>query len=336
VKKKFKIKIIAEAGVNHNGSIKLAKRLIDVAKKAKCDYVKFQAFKAEELVTLKAKKTSYQKVNQKDHELQFKMLKKLEFSENDFIELKKYCKKKKIKFLCTAFDTDFLSFLVKLKIDIIKIPSGEINNIFLLKKAAEFKKPILLSTGASTIKDIKFALKIIKKKRNKIYLMQCSSAYPTPVEHSNINTIKEFSRLADGTGFSDHTLNNEPAIVAIALGAEYIEKHFTLNRKMRGPDHKASLNPKQLELYVESLRNAELSLGKKFKMINKLEKKNYKFIRRVVVARRKIKINEKFTIQNLTIKRSFLSNKRYEPKDLLNLINKKSNKNYKTNEEIQK
>lgn len=157
--------------------------------------------------------------------------------------------------------------------DVIKIPSGEINNIFLLKKATQSKKPILLSTGASTIKDIKFALKIIRKKKNKVYLMQCSSAYPTPVEHSNINTIKEFSKLADGTGFSDHTLNNEPAIVAIALGAQYIEKHFTLNRKMRGPDHKASLDPKQLELYIQSLRNAELSLGKKFKIINKLEKK---------------------------------------------------------------
>jgi N,N'-diacetyllegionaminate synthase len=336
VKKKFKIKIIAEAGVNHNGSIKLAKKLIDVAKKAKCDYVKFQAFKAEELVTLKAKKTSYQKKNQKDDELQFKMLKKLEFTENDFIELKKYCKKKKIKFLCTAFDPDFLNFLIKLKMDVIKIPSGEINNIFLLKKATQSKKPILLSTGASTIKDIKFALKIIRKKKNKVYLMQCSSAYPTPVEHSNINTIKEFSKLADGTGFSDHTLNNEPAIVAIALGAQYIEKHFTLNRKMRGPDHKASLDPKQLELYVQSLRNAELSLGKKFKIINKLEKKNYKFIRRVIVAKKVIKINEKFTIQNLTIKRSSLTNKCYESKYLLNLINRKSNKNYKINEEIQK
>jgi N,N'-diacetyllegionaminate synthase len=334
--KNFKTKIIAEAGVNHNGSIKLAKKLIDVAKKAKCDYVKFQAFKADELVTPKAKKASYQKINQKDCKLQFKMLKKLEFTEDDFIELKKYCQKKKIKFLCTAFDPEFLDFLIKLKIDVIKIPSGEINNIFLLKKAAKYKKPILLSTGASTIKDIKFALKIIKNKRNKIYLMQCSSAYPTPVEYSNINTIKEFSKLADGTGFSDHTLNNEPAIVAIALGAEYIEKHFTLNRKMRGPDHKISLNPKQLELFVESLRNAELSLGKKIKIINKLEKKNYKLIRRVIVAKRKIKINEKFTIQNLTIKRSFLTNKCYEPKYLLNLINKKSNKNYNINEEIQK
>jgi len=336
VKKKFKIKIIAEAGVNHNGSIKLAKKLIDVAKKANCDYVKFQAFKAEELATLKAKKTNYQKINQKDTELQFKMLKKLEFTKDDFIELKKYCKKKKIKFLCTAFDPDFLSFIIKLKIDVIKIPSGEINNIFLLKKAAQFKKPILLSTGASTIKDIKFALKILKKTKNKVYLMQCSSAYPTPIEHANINTIKEFSKIADGTGFSDHTLNHEPAIAAIALGAEYIEKHFTLNRKMKGPDHRASLDPKQLELFVKSLRNAELSLGKKVKMINRLERKNLKFIRRIVVAKENIKINEKFKIQNLTIKRSFLTNKNYEPKEILNLINKKSNKNYKINEEIQK
>ena len=336
MKVKFKVKIIAEAGVNHNGSLKLAKKLVDIAKKANCDYVKFQAFNADEITTVNAKKITYQKINKNDSEFQYQMLKKLELTKEKFLKIKKYCDKKKIKFLCTAFDCEYLDFLLKLNIELIKIPSGEINNIFLLDKAAKSNKPILLSTGASTLDDIIFALKILKKTKNKIYLMQCSSAYPTPIKFANVNVIKSFSKLADGTGYSDHTAENEPAISAIALGAKYIEKHFTISKKLIGPDHKISLEPKELEIFVKSLRNAELSLGSEFKFINNAERKNLKFIRRIVVANTNIKKNEKFTINNLSIKRSKCEKKNYHAKDIFSLINKRSTRNYKTNESIQK
>lgn len=336
MKKIFKTKIIAEAGVNHNGSLIYAKRLVDIAKKANCDFVKFQAFKTDEITTQYAKKTDYQKKNKRDSELQYQMLKKLELNKEQFVKIKKYCDKKKIKFLCTAFDVEYLEFILKLNVKLIKIPSGEINNIFLLKKAAKSNKPILLSTGAANTKDIFFALKILKKSKNKIYLMQCSSAYPTPVEFANINVVKSFLKIADGVGYSDHTLGNEAAICATAFGATFIEKHFTISKKLNGPDHKMSLNPKELISFVKSIRNAEMSLGSNLKFINKYEKKNLKFIRRVIVANQNIKKNEKFTINNLSIKRTSFAKNCFSPKDFFKLINKKSKKNYLINEKIQK
>jgi len=295
--------VIAEAGVNHNGNLKIAKKLVNVAKLAKADYIKFQSFSHDKLVTKKATKAKYQKSNSNISETQSEMLKKLELSNNEQSELINYCKKKKIKFLSTAFDIQNLKFLLKNKIDFIKIPSGEITNLPLLKYISKKNKKILLSTGASTLKEVEKALKILNKGKD-VTILQCNSAYPTPIKDLNLRTLNTFKKKFNcNVGLSDHSLSIITPAGAVALGAKVIEKHFTLSRKMKGPDQKSSLEPKELIKMIENIREMEIALGNSEKIITKSEKENRKIIRKSLVAYRSIHKGQKFTKKNITSKR---------------------------------
>ena len=304
---KKKIIIIGEAGVNHNGNVKKAKQLIDIASKAGVDIIKFQTFSTERLVTKFAKKATYQKNIKNPQQSQYRMLKALELSRNDHYVLKKYCKKKKIEFLSTAFDNESVLFLNKLKIKRFKIPSGEITNIPYLKYIGKFNKPIIMSTGMSTLLDIKKALNILFKagaKKKYITLLHCNTEYPTPKKNVNLKamlTLKNYFGLK--IGYSDHTLGIEIPIAAAALGAKVIEKHFTFNRNQVGPDHKTSLEPKELETMVKSIRNVEEALGNGIKKPSKKELQNMSAVRKSIVALKNIKKGEKFSENNLTLKR---------------------------------
>jgi N-acetylneuraminate synthase len=287
-----KVIIIAEAGVNHNGNIEYAKKLIDVAAKAGVDYVKFQTFKAEKLVSKLAKKADYQKknFNQSDNK-QFNMLKNLELSEANHHLLIEYCKKKNIKFFSTAFDTDGLDFLNSLDMDFFKIPSGEITNYPYLKKISSFDKPIILSTGMSTMEEINDAIEILCSEtitKDDIIVLHCNTEYPTPMNDVNLLAMYDIKRSLNLTniGYSDHTLGIEIPIAAVSLGARVIEKHFTLDRNMNGPDHAASLEPYELIKMVKAIRNIELALnGDGLKKPSKSELKN------ISVARKSIHLN---------------------------------------------
>jgi N,N'-diacetyllegionaminate synthase len=299
--------IIAEAGVNHNGKLEIAKKLIDVAASAGADYIKFQTFKTENLVTKTASKAVYQINNSKSSESQYEMLKKLELDDEKHKELIQYCNKKSIKFLSTAFDTDSLNYLISKKISLIKIPSGEITNYPYLKYAAQFNKKIILSTGMSTIYDIKDALSILKKngtEMKNITLLHCTTEYPAPFEEVNLRAITSLKkRFGLDVGYSDHTSGIEISIAAVAIGACIIEKHFTLNRNMIGPDHKASITPKELQNMIAGIRKVEKSLGDGVKKVTKSEKKNIPIARKSIVAKVDIKKGEKFTEKNLCTKR---------------------------------
>jgi len=270
--------IIAEAGVNHNGDIELAKKLIDVAAKAGVDYVKFQTFKAESLVSKQAKQADYQIQNIGERSSQLEMLKKLELSIEDHHALKSYCKTKDIKFLSTAFDLESLDFLEKLGIDLFKVPSGEITNAPYLEKIATYNKSVVLSTGMADIQEISEAIQLLTKaglKIEKITVLHCNTEYPTPMEDVNLsamNSIKSQFRVP--IGYSDHTLGIEIPIAAVALGATIIEKHFTLDRNLPGPDHKASLEPEELIEMVRSIRNIEVAMGNGTKSPSASEIKN--------------------------------------------------------------
>ena len=299
--------IIAEAGVNHNGKLEIAKKLIDVAASAGADYIKFQTFKTENLVTKTASKAVYQINNSKSSESQYEMLKKLELDDEKHKELIQYCNKKSIKFLSTAFDTDSLNYLISKKISLIKIPSGEITNYPYLKYAAQFNKKIILSTGMSTIYDIQDALSILKKngtEMKNITLLHCTTEYPAPFEEVNLRAITSLKkRFGLDVGYSDHTSGIEISIAAVAIGACIIEKHFTLNRNMIGPDHKASITPKELQNMIAGIRKVEKSLGDGVKKVTKSEKKNIPIARKSIVAKVDIKKGEKFTEKNLCTKR---------------------------------
>ena len=327
--------IIAEAGVNHNGSISLAKKLIDVAKKAGADYVKFQTFKTHSLVTKKVRVTKYQKVNQPHGSTQYQMLKKYELSYEGHLELINYCKKKKIKFISTAFDLESLKMLMKFKPKLIKIGSGDINNLPLLKYAASFKIPIIFSTGMSNIIEIKQAIKILNKNglpKKKITVLQCNTEYPTPFKDVNLRAMVEIKKITSlHVGYSDHTKGIEAAIAAVALGATIIEKHFTINNNLKGPDHKVSLEPIELANLVKSIRNVELSLGSKLKKITKSEKKNFKLVRRSIVAKKNIKKGDFYSYDNLTVKRPAFG---ISPLKWENIIGKKAKRNFDIDEFI--
>lgn len=281
-----KVRIIAEAGVNHNGDIEKAYQLVDAAKEAGADYVKFQTFKAENLVTKDATKAEYQIENTKNKDTQFQMLKQLEISEDDHVKLISYCNKKEIKFLSTAFDLDSIEMLEG-KLDFYKIPSGEITNYPYLVKVAKLGLPIVMSTGMANLKEVKEAFKVLIENgihKDKITILHCNTEYPTPMEDVNLkamSTIKE--ELDVAVGYSDHTLGIEVPIAAVALGATVIEKHFTLDRNLPGPDHKASLEPKELKNMVSAIRNIELALsGNGTKEPSKSEQKN------IAIARKSI------------------------------------------------
>jgi len=334
--RKKKIFIIAEAGVNHNGSLKKALRLIDVAKKSGADAIKFQTFKAENIVTTHASKAEYQKNSTSKKETQFKMLKKLEFTHKMHLACLAECKKKKIIFISSAFDIESLLYLKNLKLNYFKVPSGEITNFPFLEVLGKFKKKIILSTGMSNINEIDKAIKTLAthgtKKKN-ITLMQCTSAYPAPYEEINLYTIQTLrDKFKLNIGFSDHSLGVAASIAAAALGATILEKHLTLNKNLKGPDHKASLNPAEFKLMVKTVRIVEKVLGGKIKKITKSEKKNINIIRKSIVALKSIRKKDKFSRLNISCKRPGTG---VSPIFFSKFLGKKSNKNYKKDDLIQ-
>ena len=299
--------IIAEAGVNHNGSIKAARKMIDIAAEAGADYVKFQTFKAETLLTQNADKAEYQKNATDNNESQFDMLKKLELDREAHEELIKYCKSRDVRFLSTAFDRKSIDMLSKLNIPIYKIPSGEITNLPYLRHIGSMGKPIIMSTGMSTLDEVCDALNILMEagaKKDKVTILHCNTEYPTPMEDVNLKamlTIKD--ELGVNIGYSDHTLGIEVSIAAVAMGATVIEKHFTLDRTLPGPDQAASLEPHELKVMVKAIRNIENIMGDGIKKPSPSEMKNMPIARKSIVAKRSIKKGEKFSEDNLTVKR---------------------------------
>lgn len=303
-----KVIIIAEAGVNHNGSIDTAKKLIDAAADAGVDYVKFQTFKADKLVTKSASRANYQDSNTGDKDSQYEMLKKLEISEEMHQDLIHYCESKNIKFLSTAFDMESLTFLKTLGLKLAKIPSGEITNLPYLRSMAKLFPEIILSTGMANMDEIKAAFKVLienSAKQENITILHCNTEYPTPMEDVNLKAMLDIQKqLNTKIGYSDHTLGIEVPIAAVALGAKVIEKHFTLDRNLPGPDHKASLEPGELKAMVTAIRNIEKAIsGSGIKEESPSEKKNKPIARKSIVASQNIKKGEVFSEENISIKR---------------------------------
>tara|TARA_B100001175_G_C19482566_1_gene627954 strand:+ start:41 stop:1036 length:996 start_codon:yes stop_codon:yes gene_type:complete len=326
--------IIAEVGVNHQGSTNLAKKMIYEASKAGCDFIKFQFFKANNLATKYAKKAKYQTANTKGNS-QYEMLKKLEIKSKNLRMLKKFANKNKIKFLCSGFDIEDLKEIKKIGIKILKIPSGEIDNVNYLRFAGSNFKEIILSTGMATVEEIDQAIKILCKsglKKKNLTILHCRSSYPTELKDLNLNSIIYLrNKFNCSTGFSDHSEGVQASVLATCLGAKIIEKHFTLNKKMKGPDHKASLNITELKLLVKKIRDTEDFLGGKYKKVTKDEIKNKIFVRKMIVAKKNILKGEKFTEKNICCKRPLLG----IPASKWDMvINKKSKKNFKIDEPI--
>ena len=299
--------IIAEAGVNHNGSIDLACKLIDIAYESGANAIKFQTFTAENLVLKNTQKADYQKQSSNLNESQFDMIKKLELDIKDHKKLINYCNNKGIIFLSSPFDIDSIELLNKLKLKIFKIPSGEINNLPYLRRIGELNKKIILSTGMSTLKEIGEAIEILinsgTSKKN-ITILHANTMYPTPMSDVNLRAMQTIKNKFDiAVGYSDHTLGIEVDIAAVAMGASVIEKHFTLDKKMEGPDHKASLDPDELKSMVTAIRNIELAMGDGVKELTRSEKPNINVIRKSIVAKKEIKKGEIFSDSNLTTKR---------------------------------
>ena len=298
--------IIAEAGVNHNGNIDIAKQLIDVAVEAKVDAVKFQTWKTELLVSKDAKMAGYQIENTRVEESQYDMLKKLELSYGDFRELKKYCDRKNILFLSTPDEEESADFLNTIQ-DVFKIGSAELTNIPFLRHIATFKKDIILSTGMGTLEEIDIALSTLLDagvREKQITLLHVTTQYPTPMEEVNLTamlTIRD--RFGLSVGYSDHTMGTEVPIAAVALGAEVIEKHFTLDRGMSGPDHKASLNPEELKYMVVSIRNIEKAMGNGEKKPSPSELMNKEVVRKSIVAICNIKKEAVLSNENIGLRR---------------------------------
>ena len=301
-----KVFIIAEAGVNHNGKMELAYKLIDAAKEAGVDAVKFQIFKSEKLISKSTKMADYQKENLRENIIQLDMVKKLELSYEDFIKINEYCKEKGIMFMATPFDNDSLDFLVDtLKVDVLKIGSGDLNNYPFLEKVALKNKEIILSTGMSNLSDIEGALDFISQYTDKeVKVLHCTTNYPCPMDEVNLkamNTIKDAFQVA--VGYSDHTLGIEVPIAAVALGAEIIEKHFTLDKTMEGPDHVASLEPNELKEMTRTIRNIEKALGSGIKKPNKSEVKIQSIVKRKIVLAKDVETNHVLTENDLEYKR---------------------------------
>jgi|TARA_B110000240_G_C13480647_1_gene445126 N,N'-diacetyllegionaminate synthase len=322
--------IIAEAGVNHNGDVNIAKKLIDAASDAKVDYVKFQTFIAEENISVNAKKAEYQIKNTNNNvESQLEMVKKLELSEENHYDLVKYCKNKNVKFLSTAFDFKSIELLKKISIDFFKIPSGEITNLPYLIAVSKLELPIVMSTGMATMDEVRIALGVLLLNgisKDDITILHCNTEYPTPMEDVNLTAMLSVGRELDvKIGYSDHTLGIEIPIAAVALGAKVIEKHFTLDRSMAGPDHKASLEPNELKAMVTAIRNIERALGDGIKIPSKSEKKNIAIARKSIVASREIKKGEVFSGKNLTTKRPGTG---VSPMNWESIIGTKSEKDY--------
>lgn len=297
--------IIGEAGVNHNGDIKIAKKLVDMAVECGADAIKFQTFKAEESTGAFAEKAQYQKENDPIKESQLEMIKKLELPFEQFNEIKNYCNEKGIIFISTPDGTESLNYLVNLNVSLIKVGSTEVTNYDFLRQIGETGKPIILSTGMSTLGEVEKAIEVIYSTGNKnVKLMHCTSDYPTAVEDVNLRamiTMREAFKIP--VGLSDHTVGSEAAISSVALGAEFIEKHITLDRSMEGPDHKASMPPEEFKAYVKHIRNTEKLLGDGIKRPTEREKNIMKDIRRSIVAAYDLKEGTKIEKNMLTYKR---------------------------------
>ena len=298
--------IIAEAGVNHNGSIEMAKQLIDTAAVAGVSYAKFQTFKAEKLVTKEAEQAEYQQRNAADSS-QYTMLKKLELTPRQHEELVAHCKQKGVRFLSTAFDLESIEYLHSLQLGLWKIPSGEITNYPYLKKIAQYGEPVIMSTGMCSMDDVEQAINVLLKNgltKEQITLLHCNTEYPTPMQDVNLKAMLQLrDKFGVKVGYSDHTKGIEVPIAAVALGAEVIEKHFTLDRTLPGPDHKASLEPNELKAMVDAIRNIEQALGDGQKHVSASEGKNIAIARKSIVAAKDIKRGELLTEENLTTKR---------------------------------
>lgn len=331
-----KVFIIAEAGVNHNGSLEIAKKMVDVASFAGADAIKFQTFKANDLVTNNAPLVDYQRRNYSRNESQLTMLKKLELDACAYKELITRCKKRNIKFLSTPFDLESVELLYKLGLTVFKIPSGEIDNLLYLRKVGSLKKKVILSTGMATMKEIAYALHVLISsgtKKQDITVLHCNTDYPTPMEDVNLKAMLAIrDRFKVDVGYSDHTLGVEVPIAAVALGACVIEKHFTLDRNMKGPDHKASIEPDELSQMVEGIRHIERALGNGIKKPSQSEIKNIKIARKSIVAASEIRKGEVFTAKNLAVKRP---GRGISPMKYDEVIGKTARRNFKPDELIE-
>jgi len=325
--------IIAEAGVNHNGDINLAKMLVDKASFAGVDAIKFQTFKTEKLVTGYADMAEYQKNNIGTVDSQFNMLKKLELSYENFIEIQEYCKYKKIMFLSTPFDFESADFLASIGIEAFKISSGDLTNIPFLEHIAKFNRPIILSSGMATLSEIEEAINAIYCLENReLAMLHCTSNYPAELRSVNLNamnTIKNAFKIV--SGYSDHTKGITIAIASVAMGANIIEKHFTIDKSMEGPDHKASLNPVELKEMVVAIRDLEMALGTGIKRYNPSEVDTMKAARKSIVASRNIKAGETISLKDLDYKRPGTG---LLPKIYIDIVGKKTNRDIKMDEQI--
>lgn len=324
---KNKIKIIAEVGVNHNGDIKIAKKLVDAAKAADADFVKFQTFSAEKVVSKNTALLKYQ-LNKK-YKSQYELLRSLELKKEEYVQLFLYCKKKKIKFLSTAFDTASALFLKKIGQKIFKIPSGEIDNYPLLKTVSKIATKVFLSTGMSNLSEIEFAIKVLtsgKLKKKDIIVFHCTTEYPAAIQNVNLLAMKTMQKkLHVLLGYSDHTIGSLTSVLAVSLGATIVEKHITLSNKMNGPDHKASMEINDFVKFVKDVRSVNIILGSKKKEATRNEKKIMKQIRKSIVANESILVGEKFTENNLTTRRP---QNGLSPIIWKRILGKKSKKNY--------
>jgi len=307
VVKSTSVFIIAEAGVNHNGNFKLAKKMVDIASDARCDAVKFQTFDAESEISKYCMMADYQKKASDGHESLLEMTKKLELTFDEFLELRDYCGEKNIVFLSSASDIKSIDALVKLGVNIFKIPSGEITNLPYLRKIGGLKKKVIMSTGISDMNEVGKALSVLTKSgtiMKNITILHCNSEYPTVLKDVNLRAMLSIKdAFSVKVGYSDHTRSFEVPIAATALGASVIEKHFTLDRTMQGPDHRASLEPKELKLFVENIRNTEELLGSNKKIPSHSELKNKDIVRKSIVALINIKKGDLFSDSNITTKR---------------------------------
>ncbi|MDB9754287.1 N-acetylneuraminate synthase [Amylibacter sp.] len=329
------ILIIAEAGVNHNGDISLAKKLIDVAVESGADLVKFQSFSADRLATRQAKKADYQNATTESTETQHEMLSRLELSENMHVELIDYCSSRGIGFFSTGFDIESVDILVQLGISQFKIPSGEITNLPYLRHIGQFSKPVILSTGMADMGDIEAAIEALEQSgtpRSLITVLHCTTEYPTPMAEVNLRAMKNLqAAFGVAVGYSDHTAGIEVATAAAALGASVIEKHFTLDRNLPGPDHKASLEPDELKRMVTAIRNIEVALGDGIKRLTPSEERNKKVARKSIVASKKIYKGETFSNENVTCKRP---GEGISPMRIDDVLGSKAKKNFDFNEYI--
>lgn len=297
--------IIAEAGVNHNGSFELAKKLVDKAVWAGADCIKFQTFNSKNLVSKNAQKAEYQKKTTDSSESQLDMLKKLELSKEEFVELRDYCNQKEIMFLSTPFDLESIDFLASIGVKTWKVPSGEITNYPFLRAIGKRKESVIMSTGMCTLDEVRDAIEVLETfGTSDITLLHCTTEYPAPYDSVNLKAMLTLqNEFGFNVGYSDHTNGIEVPVAAVAMGASVIEKHFTLDKNMEGPDHKASLEPDELKQMVQSIRNVELALGDGIKKPSEAEKKNIAIARKSIVAACDIKKGEVFTSSNLLSKR---------------------------------